>query len=198
MPHFLLGNQVNLHPKALEKVEPQDLKLQVTHSWKSGSFWKISVSQGCKEPPTCWSFVSSWCQASTSSSKLAPVAFKGRQQFTKRKRWRIHHKWRTWKLCEKLSNLMVLKKHVPYQDCHLEGYAVCPLNGQPKDLQSFFTAQAWHTEGPLRHSAAAPFRPCGCWTPGVLGWSETSARAEIQIHGPKDFQIGGFPKMVVP
>lgn len=104
----------------------------------------------------------------------------------------------TWKLCEKLSNLMVLKKHVPYQDCHLEGYAVCPLNGQPKDLQSFFTAQAWRTEGPLRHSAAAPFRPCGCWTPGVLGWSETSARAEIQIHGPKDFQIWGFPKMVVP
>ena len=46
---------------------------------------------------------------------------------------------------------------------------------------------------PRRRSAHVGAGPQGSW-----GDPQTSARAEIQIHGPKDFQIWGFPKMVVP
>ena len=207
--HFLpLGNQVNLHTKAwfwkfltlkqkhsLEKGQaprPQTPKLILADRGAS------QFTRRSKGTPTCWSFVSSWCQASTSSSKVAPVAFNWWQQF-------IHQEKRAFDTpqmtCKWLLNLKSLRTVLNFNGlekaCSLPRLpfaGVCPpLYEQPQDLQSFFTAGA-----PKGRLCATPRgrRSCqvGAGPQGSWGQSKTISQGYPNPGSQKDpkFDVLGF------
>lgn len=86
---------------------------------------------------------------------------------------------------------MVLKKHVPYQDCHLEGYA--PLMDNPKIYKVSSLLRHGAPKGrcaipPQRRSAHVGAGPQGSW-----GDPKHQPGLKSKAMVPKISRFGGFP-----